>query len=626
MLGFLKRSIRYRLIAVIMATTLAALVVASGALLSYEVSTYRQFLVADATTQADIVARTTTSALNFDDSPAAAENLEPLTARSNIRAAAIYKADGTLFAVSDGGGETEFPELPTPLGSRFIGETLELFHPIVWNGEIIGAVFVRTTHDLARRIKDYLLILSGVLLLSLIVAAALTLRLERGVTEPVLAVSRVARKVIEQRDFTHRARKTTDDEIGLLVDSFNAMLAEVGRMTEALEQTNQRLRAETDERRSAEDALRVADRRKDEFLATLAHELRNPLAPMVNALSMIDADALGDDARHARAIIDRQLAHMVRLVDDLLDVSRITRGKLALHIVRVELAQVVQNAVDTVQPVIELRRHRLDVHLPHRPVSLDGDPVRLSQVFSNLLNNAAKYTEPGGHISLTAAVGDDRRVEIVIEDNGIGMSQDTLATSFDMFTQGADDDKTRRSQSGLGVGLALAKTLVELHGGTIKASSPGLRRGSRFTIVLPVAVDDPRPEEPMRAPAKPVRARRILLVDDNVDFVTSLAMLLEALGHDVRVAHDAAGAVEVAARHSPEVAFLDIGLPEVSGYEVAAQLRQLPECAETTMIALSGWGQVEDRRRSNEAGFADHLVKPVDIKTIEGILAKLPIS
>src|SRR5690606_17295730 len=399
----------------------------------------------------------------------------------------------------------------------------------------------------------------------------------------------------------------TNDEIGVLVDSFNAMLGEVGRTTEALEATNRRLREETEERRSAEAALRVADRRKDEFLATLAHELRNPLAPMVNALGMIDVSKLGADAQRARDIIDRQLGHMVRLVDDLLDVSRITRGKLAVHITEVELDAIIRSAVDTVRPVIESREHRLDVSLPEQPVYVDGDPVRLSQVFSNLLNNSAKYTNPGGHLAVAAKL-DGGEVEVRITDDGIGMSKETLGMIFEMFTQ-APGDKTSRGQSGLGVGLALARRLVELHGGTIAASSPGPGRGSTFVVRLPARVE-PKDERKRPPPAPAAiddaaahaapRRRRILLVDDNVDFATSLAILLEALGHEVRVAHEANGAIEAAVELKPDVAFLDIGLPEVSGYEVATRLRSLPECANTTMIALSGWGQIEDRKRSYE--------------------------
>jgi len=622
MLRLLERSVRYRLIAVLMVTTAVALVVASAALMTYEINHYRRSLVADATTQADIVAVTTTPALIFDDPETARATLAPLSNRGNIRAAAIYTADGELFAASVSEAETDYPPLPNPLESRFVAGALELFHPIVHDGELVGAVFLRATYDVAERMRSYLLILLAVMLVSLVVAGVISLRLERGVTAPVLAVSQVARKVVEERDFTYRVEKATDDEIGVLVDSFNTMLDEVGRTTEALERTNRRLREETEERRSAEQALRAADRRKDEFLATLAHELRNPLAPMVNALDMIDAQSLDDGGRRAREIIERQLAHMVRLVDDLLDVSRITRGKLTVRMSRVELASIVQTAIDTARPVLDARGHELEVELPDSPVVLEGDAVRLSQVFSNLLNNAAKYTEPGGRISLRARIHDGR-VEVVVEDTGIGMSPDTLATVFEMFTQGTGD-KTNRTHPGLGVGLALAKRLVELHGGTIEAASPGPGQGSRFTVVLrTVSAEAAAASKASEPPAEPARARRILLVDDNVDFATSLAVLLESLGHEVRVAHDAEAALDAAARFEPQVAFLDIGLPGISGYELARRLRASPACRKTTLIALSGWGQAEDKRRSKDAGFTDHLVKPVSLRTIEDVLAKL---
>jgi two-component system, sensor histidine kinase len=363
----------------------------------------------------------------------------------------------------------------------------------------------------------------------------------------------------------------------------------------------------------------VADRRKDEFLATLAHELRNPLAHMVNSLSMMNGPESTEAAPRAKEIIQRQLAHMVRLVDDLLDVSRITRGKLAVHAKRVELAGIIQSAVDTVQPVMDARRHELIVTLPEEPVYVQGDPVRLSQVFSNLLNNAAKYSEPEGSVRLTAAASADR-LEIVITDDGIGISAETLPIIFEMFTQG--DGSVERTQSGLGVGLALTRRLIELHGGTVEARSPGLGKGSTFTVTLPLAA---APAELNRdtAPdpdAAAARSRRILLVDDNVDFATSLAMLLEGLGHVVRVAHNGGEGIEVAADLQPEIAFLDIGLPVMSGYELARRLRALPASKDTVLVALSGWGQEDDRRRSREAGFAAHLVKPVELHKIESIL------
>jgi two-component system, sensor histidine kinase len=623
MLAAINRSVRYKVMAVILATTLAALLVSTVALLTYEVRNYRDFLVTDATTQADILARTSAPALQFDDPAAAAANLALLETRRGITAAAIYTADGSVFATyARGGAAIIFPLLTAPHGSIFTGGNLELFHPIIENDQVIGTVYLRAAYDVLDRLEDYLMILGGVMSLSLIVAAVISLRLQRSVTSPVLTVTALARKVIDERDFTLRAERTSNDEIGVLVDSFNTMLSEVGQRTAALEETNRRLREESEERRSAEAALRLADRRKDEFLATLAHELRNPLAPMVNALKLISNPALSAAAPRALEIIGRQLAHMVRLVDDLLDVSRITRGKLAVQAQRLELAPVVQSAVDTVQPLIQEQGHTLTVALPEQRVFVYADPVRLSQVFSNLLSNAAKYTEPGGRIALTVSVGDGR-VRASIADSGIGISAETLPTIFEMFTQG--DSSVERTQFGLGVGLALAKRLIELQGGTIEAHSDGLGRGSTFTVELDVAAETAAADEGAApAPAETAGGRhRILLVDDNVDFATSLSMLLETLGNEVRIAHDAESALEAGRELQPDIAFLDIGLPLVSGYDLARQLRQLPETENTVLVALSGWGQEQDRQRSREAGFVQHLVKPVELDTIEKVLKTL---
>lgn len=625
MFARINRSVRYKIVAVILATTLAALLVSTAALLTYEARNYRQFLISDATTQADILARTTTPALEFNDPETAADNLSLLDNRTNVIAAAIYTADGTLFAkyVREG-RSVQFPEHIGHEGTRITGDTLRLFHPIIDNDRLIGTVYLLASYDIAGRLNGYLLILGAVMFGSLLVAAVISLRLQRGVSGPVLAVTGVARKVIEERDFTLRAKKTTDDEIGVLVDSFNAMLGEVGQMTQALEATNRRLRKETDERRAAEAALRLADRRKDEFLATLAHELRNPLAPMVNALSMLRTEHDAETAHRAEQIIERQLAHLVRLVDDLLDVSRITRGKLTVNAEPTALAAIVASAVDTVQPTMQARRHELTVELPEQPVYLRADPVRLSQVLSNLLNNSAKYTEPGGHILLRVE-SRERQAEITIADDGIGIEPVTLPSIFDMFTQA--DSSIERRQGGLGVGLALTKRLVELHGGTIRAHSAGAGRGTTFVVQLPT-IDAPAAavsDEPVASAAGETlpHALRILLVDDNVDFVTSLALLLEEMGHDVRVAHEAEGALEAASALRPDVAFLDIGLPGVSGYELARRLRESAGATDTVLVALSGWGQQQDRMRSKKAGFARHLVKPVELQQILSLLDSL---
>ncbi len=605
--------------AVILATTLVALLISMFALVTYEARSYRQFLVTDTTTQADILARTSTPALEFDDPDAAASNLSLLDNRPNIIAAAIYTADGNPFAtyVRKGRDDVRFPPLRPTARTRLSRDSLRLYRPVVDNDRVIGTVYLLATYDLWGRIEGYILILGSVMLASFGVAAVISLRLQRSVSAPVLAVTDVARQVIEDRDFALRAKKTTDDEIGVLVDSFNAMLSEVGQMTEALEKTNQRLRKETEERRAAEAALRLADQRKDEFLATLAHELRNPLAPMVNGLTLLN----GPDrnaARRAEEIIRRQLTHLVRLVDDLLDVSRITRGKLAVNAETVELSGIVGSAVDTVQPIVDSRHHELAVHLPKQPIYLNVDPVRMSQVLSNLLNNAAKYTEPGGHIDVSAEI-EDGTLRLTVTDDGTGIDGDVLPTIFEMFTQG--DSSVERRQGGLGVGLALSKRLVELQGGNIEVRSPGPGLGTTFIVTLPTVAAPAAADE--NAPAPPTEqhtARRILLVDDNVDFATSLALLLGELGHEVRVAHEAEAGLDAARDLHPEVAFLDIGLPGISGYELARRLHNSSETADTVLVALSGWGQQQDRAKSRAAGFAQHLVKPVELGQILSVL------
>ena len=355
--------------------------------------------------------------------------------------------------------------------------------------------------------------------------------------------------------------------------------------------------------------LREHDRRKDEFLATLAHELRNPLAPVRNSLELMKR-VKGNAAliEHSRAMIERQISQMVRLVDDLLDMSRITLNKLDIKRERVQLATVVQHAAEACQPMIDEFRHHLDVELPPEPIELDGDPVRLTQVFLNLLSNSCKYTPPGGRIRLSAKQ-DGGSVIISVKDDGIGIPPDKLESVFGMFTQ--VDRSLEKSQGGLGIGLTLVKRLVRMHGGSVEAMSEGPGKGSEFVVRLPVQAAEDTPENASSAAPAATRPRRILVVDDNEDAATSLAMLLKLLGHDVHLAFDGEQAIEAVASHAPEVVLLDLGLPKLNGFDVCRKVRQLPQGEEIVMVALTGWGQDGDRRKSKEAGFDGHLVKPV---------------
>jgi PAS domain S-box-containing protein len=366
--------------------------------------------------------------------------------------------------------------------------------------------------------------------------------------------------------------------------------------------------------REREAELREADARKDEFLATLAHELRNPLAPISNGLAILrHADPASPVGVRARELMERQLMHMVRLVDDLLDVSRVSRGKVALKKATVSLNAVVEQALETSRPLIESARHALSVELPQEPVLLHADATRLAQVLGNLLNNAAKYTPEGGRIALRAERRPGERLSLSVSDNGMGIPADMLGQVFDLFTQvGSTLD---RSQGGLGIGLSLARRLVEMHGGHISAESAGPNRGSTFVVDLPIG----RP--PAAAPAgmggapaggaDGVACRRVLVVDDNVDAAETLALLLRMDGHEVHVVHDGLQAIAAAQAHLPELVFLDIGMPVLNGYEVAARLRAIPALAQTVLVAVTGWGTERDQVRTRAAGIDGHLTKPV---------------
>jgi PAS domain S-box-containing protein len=379
----------------------------------------------------------------------------------------------------------------------------------------------------------------------------------------------------------------------------------------------------TDRRRV--DALEESGRQINEFLAMLAHELRNPLAPIRNAVTLMREGGLNDAMMEwSRSVIDRQVTHLTRLVDDLLDVSRITSGKITLRQEPVELHSVVDNAVDACRPLIEARRQTLEIVLPAEPLRVEGDVTRLSQVVLNLLNNAVKYTPEGGNIRLAVEVEGGQAV-VRVADTGIGIPADLLPKIFDLFTQG--DRSLDRSEGGLGIGLTLVRRLVELHGGAVGAHSEGSGRGSELVIRLPLldAAQEPAGGPPME-PLHPAVAHRVLVVDDNLDAAESMAALLAVWGHEVRSAHDGPSALAVAAEWRPDTVLLDIGLPRMSGYEVAERLRQLPGLGQVALIAVTGYGQEEDRRLSRDRGFDHHLVKPVEPEKLKRLIAAVPVT
>ncbi|MGX4642225.1 hybrid sensor histidine kinase/response regulator [Massilia sp. SYSU DXS3249] len=374
-------------------------------------------------------------------------------------------------------------------------------------------------------------------------------------------------------------------------------------------------------RKQVEDDLRAANRQKDQFLAMLAHELRNPLAPITTAAHLLKLGHLDDKAvRNASEIIARQAEHMTDLVNDLLDVSRVTRGLVTLEKEELDVNAVVAGAFEQVRPLIESKRHSLTMQLSGEPVHVLGDRTRLVQVLSNILNNAAKYTPPGGQITLSVSASGDQ-VLVTVVDNGIGIEPDVLPYIFELFTQA--ERTPDRSQGGLGIGLALVKSLVALHGGTVDARSEAPGRGSEFEIRLP-RIDTVAPGSDGAAgsgSATEVAPLRVMVVDDNQDAAQMLATLLEVQGHAVSVEYDGRGALARARREQPQVMLLDIGLPDTDGYALARQLRALPELHGITLVALTGYGQNEDRRRAEEAGFDHHLVKPADLEQVSQILA-----
>ena len=402
----------------------------------------------------------------------------------------------------------------------------------------------------------------------------------------------------------------------------------LGEANAALAQANSTLQAEKNrELEELNSTLRQANRLKDEFLAMLAHELRNPLAPIQYAVQLMRNPVLpAAQLSWARDVIERQVGHLTRLVDDLLDVSRITRGKINVNRESLELSAIIARAVETVQPMLTQQGHELSVRVDPAPVLVEGDLTRLTQIVGNILSNAIKYTDAGGRIELTAgAVGD--RVEIRVRDNGIGIEAEALPAVFDLFTQASR--MTERTQAGLGIGLALVKRLVELHDGEVEGHSEGLGKGSEFIVRLPRQLRDAAGTvvpltSPARAPGQARVVHRILLADDNPDSLESLAELLVMAGHETYKAGDGMQALAAATQFRPDLILLDIGMPGLDGYEVARRIRAQSWGRDLTLVALTGWGQDNDRKRSGEAGFDAHWVKPLELNRLWNLLESLP--
>jgi two-component system, sensor histidine kinase len=627
------RSIRIKLLAVVALTAFCALLVSGGAIFFYEINSFRNSRVDDMSAQLDLLSYSAAPALQFLDQGMARENLNLLRARPGISMAAIYDAEGKLFASyarPDQAGAV--PAEPQRPGVVVGDDSMEISAPIVQDNVVVGTAFMRADYPLRERLTSFFIIQAGVAVGALVLSVAVTAWLQSRITQPVLSIAEVARETVERKDFTRRAVKTSDDEVGTLVDAFNDMLREIETRTTVLETTNRELEHEISERKRARvevlylneqlerriEELTEKDRNKDDFLATLAHELRNPLAPIRSGLEILRR---ADDSKREQiyTIIERQTHHLIRLVEDLLEVSRISRGKLTLRKQVLVLQEVLQVAIDATNELMQQKKHTLVTSLPETPVLLDGDPVRLAQVFLNLLSNAAHYTNDGGTIKLTATCHDDL-LEVDVEDNGIGMEPEMLEKVFGAFVQ--LESPLGRTRAGLGIGLTLARALIRMHDGTIRAESEGAGKGSRFVVLLPLKPLDgaqaPTPADPLLTGRS---QHRIIVVDDNEDAALVLSMQLRLAGHELRTAYSGSSALEIGAEFHPDAVIMDIGMPGMNGFDAARHMRQAPWGKNVLLIAVTGWGQEEVKQRSREAGFDFHLVKPVKAIDIEKLLA-----
>ena len=604
-------SLRAQLTRAAMLTMLLATLLSTGALLAYELLTYQKVWANDLRTQADLISRTTAAALVFNDPKVARENLALLKARPGISAAAIYNGRGGLVATYRRDEKEGVPTSPTKVPehgeAHFSGSNVEMTYPIDQDGERVGTLYLRAEHNIWSRLLGYAIILGAIGTGSLGFAYYVFDRLQRRVTTPLVKMTEVAQEVITSRNWALRAPETQYEDVRVLVDAFNGMLTECGNRTSELEK--------------AEQDLRLADRRKDEFLATLAHELRNPLAPMTNAVSLMKMASVSSEARgKALVILERQLRHMVRLIDDLLDASRIATGKLSLEKQQLDVVALVQAAAELAEPSAIQNGLKLSVSLPRMALYVDGDAVRLSQVFSNLLTNACRYTPAGGSVDVSAKP-EGPSIEVSIRDSGIGVAPELQERIFDLFEQA--NKSLERGTAGLGIGLTLTRQLVQLHGGAVFMTSAGLGMGSCFTVRLPLLDRTDVVQEVANRRTPRPSALNILLADDNVDLAESFATFLQMEGHHVEIAMDGEAALKAATERVPDAALLDIGMPGRNGYDVARMLRSNSITKNIYLVAITGWGQPADKAEADAAGFDLHLVKPVDPDELLKVLAKV---
>ncbi|HET9328465.1 MAG TPA: ATP-binding protein [Candidatus Eisenbacteria bacterium] len=592
-------SLRMKIMLIVLVTTLAALLFAGIVLVAHDVRSHQSSWAGDLLLQAEVVGRTSAPAIVFHDTLTAHQSLALLSIRREIREAAVYDQGGRLFSTwARPGARATFPDIAGAEGYRFDRDRLVLFKAVRDADERVGTVYLLADYDRAGRLSHYLPVLGLVLLASLLVALGLTTLLESAVTRPVLAIADVAQQVKTRGDLSLRVRKETRDETGQLVDAFNAMLVEVSE---------------------AHQSLLDSNRRKDEFLATLAHELRNPLGPIRNAAQYLRMKGTDPASRPSLELIDRQVQHMVRLIEDLLDISRITRDALELRRSEFSVGELVGDVKDATQFAVDEASQKLRWHVERGDLRVNADRARLVQVVCNLVNNAIKYTPRGGEIDVDVS-SHRRELMITVKDSGIGIPPDKLRDIFEPFSQ--LDRSLEKTRGGLGIGLALSERLVALHGGTVSASSEGPGKGSTFEVTMPIVTEVPATPRQDLTRLITGESRHILVADDNLDGAESLALLLGAMGHRVETAHDGVEALESLKGQRYDAAILDIGMPRLNGYDLAREIRAQPWGRAIYLVALTGWGQAEDKQRAMDAGFDRHLTKPVQPEQLAAVLAE----
>jgi signal transduction histidine kinase/ActR/RegA family two-component response regulator len=627
---FSRLALRHKLVVMIMATSAAAAVLISVGYLAGEYYQTQRDLESELTSQANVVLENSTAALEFGDAETASATLHALAPNRHIRTACLYRKDGSLLAeFRRDRNSLACPAAPGEDRLDYEPNRITYVAPALLKGERAGTLYLRSDiEQLTTRFKVQATLVVALLLMTLGVALFLSARLQAIVSEPVVRLARTAQQVSSRGDYSVRVERTTDDELGVLIDAFNRMLERIQLRERELSKANEELRREVAERRRAEQERaellvreREANRLKDEFLATLSHELRTPLNAILGWTKLLRANAV-PQAGLDRALekVERNAQVQTRLVEDLLEVSRITSGKLRLDLKPIDLVTLVNTAVESIRPTAEARGVAVQRRLDGFALPTIGDPDRLQQVIWNLLSNAVKFTPPGGMVTIEASRQDDHDV-LVVRDTGIGIDHAFLPSVFDTFRQA--DASATRTQGGLGLGLSIVRHLVEMHGGDVRAESDGLGKGSRFTVRLPVralnvahtvtpaGIDAPPPSRPLTEPR--LAGSSILVVDDDQDTRELLVSVLEAAGATVHAAASAAEAFALALRAKPDAIVSDVAMPEQDGYSLMREVEAaLGTEGPRARIALTAFAAEKDRERALAAGYQRHMAKPFD--------------